>query len=231
MAHNLLPPVGPERARSFEVDRETRRHMRRLQAVMIGMASALFGISSHAASLDFVLGGGSSATIDDSSINGTVAAVVNPDLDGMAFSLAPGESKEVSFFDLVFDCDNGHACGGKTTLSATLDFASPDASASGSAKRAGGSLLGVLTAGMFKWASQPAVISTTLGDFSVVFEDLVGHTMGSALTVHATITALGGGTAISLECVSAVPLPHAVSLFHTALLALGGFNSRKRRAS
>jgi hypothetical protein len=202
--------------------------MKRLLVVMIGMAGALFGVSSYAASLDFVLGGGSSATVDDSSINrGSVAVVVNPDLDGMAFSLAPGESKEVSFFDLVFNCEKV-ACGGKTTLSATLDFASPDASATGSGKRAGGSLLGVLTAGMTQWATQPSVISTALGDFSVVFEDLFGRRMGSALTVHATITALEG-TGSGIASVSAVPLPPAVWLFLTALLTLAGFNSRKRR--
>jgi hypothetical protein len=194
---------------------------------MIGMAGALFGVSSYAASLDFVLGAGSSATVDDSSINrGSVAAVVNPDLDGMAFSLAPGESKEVSFFDLVFDCEKV-ACGGKTTLSATLDFASPDSSASGSGKRAGGSLLGVLTGGMVQW-TQPSIISTALGDFSVVFEDLFGRRTGSALTVRATITALEG-TGSGIASVSAVPLPPAVWLFLTALLTLAGFNSRKRR--
>jgi len=197
--------------------------MKRLYVVMIGMASALFGVSSYAASLDFVLGGGSSATVDDSGvIGGNVSAVVNPELDGMAFTLATGESKEVSFFDLVFDCDE-MLCGGPTNVAATLDFASPVASASGTGEGVGFSLLGVLTAGVLQW-TQPGVISTALGDFSVVFEDLADFAVGSALTVHATITALGGG-------VSPVPLPPAVWLFLTALLTLAGFNSRKRRGA
>lgn len=111
-------------------------------------------------------------------------------------------------------------CGGVAGFQATLDLLSPDIDVVGEGEGWAASLFGFLTVGSLQWSDQPLQFSTSAGTFSVLFHDLKGVALGKWHTVQATITAIGGAV---------VPLPAAVWLFGSALLALVGVDLRRRR--
>jgi len=190
-----------------------------LASLLLGLSVLLLGGGAQAASINFVVGDGSRVVVEDGFWNGSVKTRINPALAGTTFSLAPGESRTIDFFDIYFKpCVV--VCGGVAGFQATLDLLSPDIDVVGEGEGWAASLFGFLTIGSLQWSDQPLQFSTSAGTFSVLFHDLKGVALGKWHTVQATITAIGGAV---------VPLPAAVWLFGSALLALVGVDLRRRR--
>ncbi|GEM_PF-2561980 len=190
-----------------------------LASLLLGLSVLLLGGGAQAASINFVVGDGSRVVVEDGFWNGSVKTRINPALAGTTFSLAPGESRTIDFFDIYFKpCVV--VCGGVAGFQATLDLLSPDIDVVGEGEGWAASLFGFLTVGSLQWSDQPLQFSTSAGTFSVLFHDLKGVALGKWHTVQATITAIGGAV---------VPLPAAVWLFGSALLALVGVDLRRRR--
>ncbi len=167
--------------------------------------------TSNAMSVNFALGQDSVVDVDQNAFHGaSIGTALSPGLGSSSFSLAPGQSREFDFFTVSLSgCRI--ICGGKATIDATLDMATPDVSAGGSALGKAISLGGWITAGTLVWNKQPGTFHTDMADFSVLFSDLHGMAFGSTYAVTATVTHL-----------SPIPIPATGWLFGSILLGLVG---------
>jgi hypothetical protein len=149
------------------------------------------------------------------------SVALNPLLDSLSTTLSAGQSWSFDFFSINF-----HGIGvGSGTLAASLAFDAPtDApNAVGSGVGAFLSAGFLFSAGALSWISQPGLFSLADGtSYTVLFEDLVGVTVGSSANVRALLT-------LNTEP-TGVPEPGTLALFGLGLLGLGFAKRMKRKA-
>ncbi len=162
-----------------------------------------------------------------------IQTILSDELDRMApFKLSDGESKDINFFDFVTDApsvENGVTGSiGWFHLDASLSFNLPEISVT--AKGSGGwgtisvqfPIARTWSAGAFKWYEKDFLFDLPDGNtIQVLLEDGLTISCDSQVTVHATITNLGGGT-------SAVPVPSALMLLGSGLAGMIGWRYLKR---
>ncbi len=181
-----------------------------LLSVMVLIGAVLAG-ASNAMSVNFDVGNGSSVDVSRNNlVGGSISTLLDSGLRGTSFSLAPGQSRELDFFDIT---PSGCRifCAGSATIDATLDLAAPPVAADGSGRGGLASVGAWITAGSLHWNRQPGIFNTAAGDFSVLFKNLHGLAFGSTYAVTATVTHL-----------SAIPIPATAWLFGSVLLGLVG---------
>ncbi len=193
----------------------------RFKAGLLALVLGLVSIGAQASTIDFVLGNNSSVTPTVTS-GGLKLSARLFDFGGDSFSLEIGESRTFNFFSLYVGCNNPIGCVGTGTIEASLDFLLPESSADGSGSGWGKSLFfGILDMGSFTWTTQPGIITTDLGTFSVVFSNLSGISIFCEHVITATVTALAAP--------APVPLPAAAWLFLSGLLGVGGLKKLRQR--
>lgn len=145
-------------------------------------------------------------------------------LDGLAFTVDEGETKEIEFFTLT--ANDGFSLFESYEISATLAFASPDIdSSSGTGGGTFSTFFGKISGGTLYWDDQtlPDYLYDDYGNEIVVdFEEGWTITCGNTVTVHASITNNGGGT---------VPVPEPTTSFLVAMGAIAGAARLRYRRS
>jgi hypothetical protein len=149
------------------------------------------------------------------------SVALNSNLDSLSTTLSAGQSWAFDFFSIKF-----HGLGtGSGTLAATLGFDAPtdapDAVGSGVGTFLSAGFL--FSAGTLNWITQPGLFSLADGtSYTVLFEDLVGITIGSSAKVRALLT-------LNTEP-TGVPEPGTLALFGLGLLGLGFARKIKRQS-
>jgi hypothetical protein len=139
-----------------------------------------------------------------------------PGLDGVAFSLAPGESTTFDFFDITV---YGVLGGGTTDVSATLAFDAPPSSGTGTGSGSWFTFLGIFSGGQLTWDTQPSPINLSDGgSFEIHFSEICELGIGNAATVTATVT----------NTSAPIPEPATVLLLGSGLVGIAGFRKRFR---
>jgi hypothetical protein len=149
----------------------------------------------------------------------SVTTSLAPELESVAFSLAPGESRTFDFFTISV---GGPFAAFTADVTAALAFDTPSGvSVTGEGAGAFARLFGKLIAGKLEWTNLPETIALPDGRaFAVGFSDLLALEYGHALTVTATVTA---------ERVMSVPEPSTLALVGSGILALVASSRRMRR--
>ena len=173
------------------------------------VAVGLMAGAAQAASVDFEVGGGTSADVSGQlcggltlgcSISASAAGAV-----GETFSLDVGETYSFDFID--FYVSGNGAFGGIFTVDAILAFATPGGSISASGGGIFGRVSGIITGGALIW--NDAVQTIALGNgtiFTIALDQGIAFGRGRSATVQAHVT------------LDAAPIP----LPATALLLLVG---------
>jgi len=187
----------------------------------LALAISLAGIAG-ATPLSFDLSGasgGSSVTVHDSALLGTLTGTLANNLDNQIFTLSDGMTRKVDFFTLTA---NGLALNNNFTIAATLAFDSPIISATGSGGGKFTTLFGILSGGTLTWDNNSLPDTFTVGGnkVSVDFEDLKDFGFGNTAMVHAFVTNQGGGA-------SPVPEPNTIILLGAGLFGLAIYGKRR----
>jgi hypothetical protein len=191
-------------------------------AVALGVAA---NASAVPVTFDLADGPQSSVAItslDKNCLIGSCGASVslNANLDSLSKTLSAGQSWAFDFFSINF-----YGLGtGSGTLAASLGFDAPT-TAPNAVGSGNGSFLSAFffSAGSLNWITQPGTFSLADGtSYSVVFQDLVGITVGTTATVKALLTLNAEPTG--------VPEPGTLALFGLGLLGLGFARKVKRQS-
>jgi hypothetical protein len=197
-----------------------------MKKILLAATILIFGMvgMANASPIAFVIdGGGSSVTSSDSAALADIKANLVSNLGGTGFTLADGETKTIEFFTLT--ATGFYAKNKNYTVGATLAFATPKASSSGSGGGSFSTIFGLVSGGTLTW--EPATLPDYLKDgfgntFSVNFES--GRTLGfgNTATVHAYVT----NTTVT-NTTAPVPEPGTMLLMGVGIAGFGGCN-RKR---
>ncbi len=143
-------------------------------------------------------------------------------LDDEFFSLNTGDTATFDFFDIAI---SGTGIG-VAEIEATLAFDIPEILATGESDGGWVSFFGIVTGGGLIWddSSLPDEFVYAGQLISVDFNDLLGITLDSTVTVTASVTNLGAAPAPA-----PVPEPATMLLFGSGLAGLAGYGRRKAR--
>ena len=195
--------------------------MKKLLATILAFGMLAWAGSAMATPVTFDVDGATDSYVNLTNVvtHGptSISADLATDLDDNYFILDDNESMTIDFF--TFSATGTGLS--SFDLDANLNFDTPEIDAGGAGEGFWVGWGGSFSFGVFNWDN--AVQEFTLDDgniISIAMEDGFACGPGSEITIHATITNLGGGTA-------PVPEPSTILLMGSGLLSLVGY-SRKR---
>lgn len=186
------------------------------------LAVGLTAGSAYAATVDFLVGTDTEVNDISACLGCDVTVMQNLGLEGTAFSLNPGQTQTLAFFDITAETNNPFGAIGVYGVDATLAFADPG----GSASSVGGggfiNLAGSISLGALVWDQHEFTIGFgNGGQYTVMFDQGIDLILGTATTVYANVR---------LDA-SPVPLPASALLLLAGVGGLGAMRFRKKKPS
>ena len=161
----------------------------------------------------------SSVNVSDDAQYGNLKGILV--LAATSFTLADNSTQIIDFFTLTA---SGLALNKDYTVEATLAFSAPAIVGTGTGGGKFSTICGLISGGTLTWDTNSVPDYFTLADgneIKIDFQNGSALVLGSAVTVHAYVTNLGGATAI--------PEPTTILLLGFGLVGLAGIRRKLKK--